>query len=154
MLKAKFINDDVQDQSYESQSQGNQSHDKNALRLVTYYRNEKYSSKARNPLEKQRTRDTLLNKTSHSSTCSSHAHSDGGLHAICRHKRCTSRRQSALSPRQQGLVASFQDIDALRRHDPQTSPSRRNGIHGNNSDVLYDDESSVIVPLVRIKFNM
>jgi len=154
MLKAKFINDDVHDQSYESQSEGNQSHNKNALRLVTYYRNEKNTSKSRNPLAKQWTKDTLLNKTSHSSTCSSHAHSDGGLHAICRHKRCTSRRQSALSPRQHGLVASFQDIDMLRRHDPPNSPSRRNGIHGNMSDAINDDESSVIGPLVRVKFNM
>ena len=50
------------------------------------------------------------------------------------------------------IFASFQDVDALRRHDPPNSPSRRNGFNVNNSDVIDRDEASVIGSLVRVKF--
>ncbi|XP_052811249.1 pyrokinin-1 receptor-like [Mya arenaria] len=150
MLKAKFINNDEEAGSSRGPSISRPFQEKKGVRLVTYYKNDKHASRGRKTLEKPSTLDTLLNKTSRSPTCSSHAHSDGGLHALCRHKRCTSRRQSSLTPRQNGLVASFQDIKTLRRKDVTANPSRRNANIPDVNDDIYDAESTSNTPILRI----
>lgn len=160
MLKAKFINNnELRAHAHHQTSTGaNSSHqppDNNAMRLVTFYRNEKYygnSNRNISTLDKQSTRETMINRTSRSSTCSSHAHSDGGLHALCRHKRCTSRRQSSLTPRQTGHVVSYQDIDVLRRKDGINATSgRRDAIEADEPVVLYDQNMPVSEsPVLRI----
>lgn len=113
--------------------------ERNQIRLITFYKSEKQvcNSTRKGICEKQMTRETLLNKTSRSSSCSSHAHSDGGLHALCRHKRCTNRRQSGLTARA-GNVASFQEIDILRRQDIDSSPNKR-------SEPISDDEHDHLI---------
>ena len=89
------------------------------MRMATFYRADRPKSftYANEIIEPASTRDTMVNRTSRSSTCSSHAHSDGGLHYLCRHKRCLNRRQSSLSPRQNCNTASYQDIELLRQKD-------------------------------------
>ncbi|WAR09406.1 PK1R-like protein [Mya arenaria] len=126
MLKAKFIHNDGGAGFSRGPSISRPTQEKQGVRLVTYYKNEKHAPRCHKTLESPSTSDTLLNKTSRSPTCSSHAHSDGGLHALCRHKRCTSRRQSSLTSRQNGLVASFQDIETLRLKDFTGRPNRQN----------------------------
>ncbi|WAR09401.1 PK1R-like protein [Mya arenaria] len=150
MLKAKFINNDGEAGSSRGPSISRPAQQKHRLRLVSYYKNEKHAPRCRRTPEKPSTRDTLLNKTTRSSTCSSHAHSDGGLHALCRHKRCTSRRKSSLTPRLNGLVASFQDIKTLRRKDVTASPSRLNAYIPDDKDDTYECESTTDAPILRI----
>ena len=89
------------------------------MRMVTFYRADRPKSftYANEINEQASTWDTIVNKTSGSPTCSSHAHSDGGLHYLCRHKRCLNRRQSQLAPRHNCNAASFQDIELLRKKD-------------------------------------
>ena len=117
-LKAKFINNDPPGASTAS---GNRylCPEKNSMRLATFYSADrpKSSTYANDIIEPASTRDTMVNRTSRTSTCSSHAHSDGGLHYLCRHKRCLNRRQSSLSPRQNCNTVSYQDIKLLRQND-------------------------------------
>ena len=127
-LKAKFINNDL---PVASTASGNRYlyPEKNTMRMATFYRADRPKSftYANEIIEPASTRDTMVNKTSRSSTCSSHAHSDGGLHYLCRHKRCLNRRQSQLTPRQNCNAASFQDIELLRMKDAhkyETVPRR------------------------------
>lgn len=151
MLKAKFINNESNNHfPGASHSKGSHS-ERNQVRMITFYRNEHKQGNyclRKTLADKQLTRDTLLKDKS--SSCSSHAHSDGGLHSLCRHKRCTNRRQSFLSPRVNGVVASYQDIDVLRRleiagnrhSDPIASSSATN---------LYDNnDSETEQPVLRI----
>ena len=120
-LKAKFINNDA---PAASSASGNRylCPEKNSMRMATFYRADRPKSftYANEIIEPASTRDTMVNRTSRSSTCSSHAHSDGGLHYLCRHKRCLNRRQSSLSPRQNCNAASYQDIELLRQKDIRT----------------------------------
>ena len=160
MLKAKFINNNERraHAHHVPSAGGNSSQqqpDANAMRLVTFYKNEKYYGNSKrniSTVEKPSTRETMINRTSRSSTCSSHAHSDGGLHSLCRHKRCASRRQSSLTPRQCGHVASYQDIDMLRRKDGRAaSPHRQEGTDIEEPVVLYDQTMPVSEsPVLRI----
>lgn len=129
-LRAKFINNDP---PVPSSASGNRYlyPEKNTMRMATFYRGERPKSftYANEIIEPASTRDTMVNRTSRSSTCSSHAHSDGGLHYLCRHKRCLNRRQSQLTPRQNCNAASYQDIELLRQKEAYNNEyvSKRNG---------------------------
>ncbi|XP_052259015.1 uncharacterized protein LOC127863511 [Dreissena polymorpha] len=115
MLKAKFISHDI-DLPYSHESGNPNMPDKKALRSVTYYHNEKRdSSKYNHSGEKCSTKETLINKTCESTSGKSHAHSDGDIHALCRHKRCSDRRHISINQRRNALVNSFHHIDDLRR---------------------------------------
>ena len=97
-LKAKFINNDPPAASTAS---GNRylCPEKNSMRMATFYRADRPMSftYANEIIEPASTRDTMVNRTSRSSTCSSHAHSDGGLHYLCRHKRCLNTSKLAFA---------------------------------------------------------
>ncbi|KAH3691940.1 hypothetical protein DPMN_191354 [Dreissena polymorpha] len=129
MLKAKFINHDLNVPHSRESDIPNMSDNKD-FRIVTYYNNDKQeSSKYNHSGDKYSTKETLINKTYESSSGKSHAHSDSDLHALCRHKRCSDRRHSALNRRRNGLVNSFHDIDDLRKEhtlfDYQTAAKLR-----------------------------
>ena len=155
MLKAKFINNDGHLQPSVQANSKVYIPERNQMRLVTFYRNEKQVTQSvRKGLtaEKQLTKDSLLNRTSkeRSSSCSSHAHSDGGLHALCRHKRCTNRRQSFLSPRPHGNVASYQGIDMLKRQE-LNNMRYSDPVSTEEGSILYDDSVSASDhPILRI----
>ncbi|XP_060566310.1 pyrokinin-1 receptor-like [Ruditapes philippinarum] len=155
MLKAKFINNDGHLQPDVQANSKEYVPERNQMRLVTFYRNEKqFTHSVRKGVitEKQLTKDTLLNRTSKegSSSCSSHAHSDGGLHALCRHKRCTNRRQSFLSPRPNVNVASYQDIDVLKRQD-FNNMRHSDPVSTEEENILYEDSVSASDhPILRI----
>lgn len=155
MLKAKFIN---HDRNFQSTNQANSNMyipERKHVRLVTFYRNDKQvaHSVRKGKTEKTLTKDTLLNRTSkdRSSTSSSHAHSDGSLHAICRHKRCMNRRQSLLFPRPHGTGASFQDIDLLRRKEMK-SVRQSDPVSSDDEGMVYDDKGLSVSdhPVLRI----
>lgn len=153
MLKAKFINNESNIQSSGNIHSKANHPERNQIRLITFYRNEKQCNHTlrKVKVEKQLTRDTLLKCTSKdkSSSCSSHAHSDGGLHALCRHKRCTNRRQSFLTPRVNGNVASYQDIDFLRRLE--MTGNRHSEPLTTSAHALYDQsETEAEEPILRI----
>ena len=72
------------------------------------------------PAKQRSTKDTLIKASNGSSSNSgTHAHSDGRLHYLCRHKSCSSNRtrQSIESQmfNKQFNNASYQDIETLRK---------------------------------------
>lgn len=89
--------------------------------LDTFYqKHNRRLSKTEHPLNQGSTKDTLLKvSTGCGSSSGTHAHSDGRLHCLCRHKSCSSHRtrQSIESQMfcKQFSNASYQDIETLKR---------------------------------------
>lgn len=156
MLKAKFINsNDLRHAHHGLSNSGNSASypENNGIRLEVLNRNGNSKRKlGPSSFDKPSTRESFINRTN----CSSHAHSDGGLHALCRHKRFTSKRQSSLSPRQTGHVVSYQNIDVLRRKsDGRVRCSRSDTVGANNQAVVYDQQMSLSdSPVLRITLRM
>lgn len=92
------------------------------IRINNFGNNDGTSSQQRLlPNNNVSTKDSLLKvSNSSSSNSGSHAHSDGRLHFLCRHKSCSSNRtrpsfEGQLFCKHQNNTASCQDIDTLRK---------------------------------------
>ncbi|XP_048771085.1 pyrokinin-1 receptor-like [Ostrea edulis] len=85
--------------------------------MDTFYNKNGGNLSANGPVKQASTKDTVIKCSSSSS--SSHAHSDGRLHFICRHKSCNSNRiRLSLEVNmvyKQFNNASCQDIETLRK---------------------------------------
>ncbi|KAL3884207.1 hypothetical protein ACJMK2_030426 [Sinanodonta woodiana] len=114
-LRAKFIN--INEQGTTSPSGGRYLYPEKEIKMQTLLKpnTSKLLYHSKTLIDQPSTKDTDIKPSSSGSAYSSHAHSDGHLHYICRYKRCSSRRQSQLSKRNDN-IASYQDIKVLRKN--------------------------------------
>lgn len=118
-LKAIFINKNEQPSSTPSGMR--YLFPQKPIVLDTFYqKHNRRSSQSDTQLNQGSTKETLLKvSTGCGSSSGTHAHSDGRLHCLCRHKSCSSHRtrQSIESQMfcKQFNNASYQDIETLKR---------------------------------------
>lgn len=135
-LKAKFIN---KDQQTTEPSAGKYIFPNKPIRMATFYNVEQQNGVV--PMKiylgvKPSTRDTVVRQSStHATSSTTHAHSDGRLHYICRHKNCSSKRTRNVNSNegQANQNNSYHDIETLKRMQALTA----------NCHILYTFDSSI-----------
>lgn len=133
-LKAKFI---IRDPQSSEPSAGKYLFPNKPIRMATFYNVEQQQCAV--PMKiylgvKPSTRDTVVRQTSsHATSSSTHAHSDGRLHYICRHRNCSSKRTRNSNDCQANQNNSYHDIETLKRGQDVSA----------NCPILYTFDSSI-----------
>ncbi|XP_052236278.1 pyrokinin-1 receptor-like [Dreissena polymorpha] len=120
-LKAKFKTNHMENEHFQHGIQTcandqNTTENEISKRRIICYRFHGPNTKSSPTVDKPSTKETTINKTSRKTSYSSHAHSDGELHALCRHKWCASRKHVAFKSLPiSRVVASSQEMETLRK---------------------------------------